>query len=100
MNFYNKMNKNKYKNFLKIIILRKILFIKIYATIKLGDFNLLKTLSTMGIFTIIRESSVKIDFQKFMRSETWTVGVVIDLRCHNKTAVRIFTEVREIFLRE
>ncbi|XP_043793539.1 ionotropic receptor 75a-like [Apis laboriosa] len=58
----------------------------------IGDFNLLKTLSTTGIFTIIRESSVKIDFRRFMRSETWTVGVVIDLRCHNETAVRIFTE--------
>lgn len=73
---------------------------KIYATIVLGDFNLLKTLSTTGIFTIIRESSVKIDFRRFMRSEIWTVGVVIDLRCHNETAVRIFTEVREIFLRD
>lgn len=72
---------------------------KIYATIKLGDFNLLKTLSTTGIYTIIRESNVKIDFQRFMKSETWTVGVVIDLRCHNETAaVRIFKNVREIFL--
>lgn len=60
-----------------------------------GDFNLLKTLSTIGIFTIIREPSIKIDFRRFLRSETWTVGVVIDLRCHNETAVRIFAEVRE-----
>ncbi|CAK9810167.1 Ionotropic receptor 75a [Anthophora quadrimaculata] len=58
----------------------------------IGDFNLLKTLSTTNIFTIIREPSVKIDFRRFMRSETWTVGVVIDLRCHNETAVRIFAE--------
>ncbi|KAK9300689.1 hypothetical protein QLX08_006721 [Tetragonisca angustula] len=58
----------------------------------IGDFNLVKTLSTIGIFTIMREPSVKIDFRRFMRSETWTVGVVIDLRCHNETAVRIFAE--------
>lgn len=37
---------------------------------------------------------MKIDFRRFMRSETWTVGVVIDLRCNNETAVRIFAEVR------
>ncbi|XP_034195536.2 uncharacterized protein LOC117611629 [Osmia lignaria lignaria] len=58
----------------------------------IGDFNLLKTLSTIGIFTIIREPSMKIDFRRFLRSETWTVGVVIDVRCHNETAVRIFAE--------
>ncbi|XP_076231263.1 uncharacterized protein LOC143177283 [Calliopsis andreniformis] len=58
----------------------------------MGDFDLLKTLSIRGIFTIIREPSVKIDFRRFLRSETWTVGVIVDLRCLNETAVRIFAE--------
>ncbi|CAD1469411.1 unnamed protein product, partial [Heterotrigona itama] len=73
----------------------KLTFIRfyIYVTVRYtGDFNLVKTLSTTGIFTIMREPSVKIDFRRFMRSETWTVGVVIDLRCQNETAVRIFAE--------
>ncbi|XP_026673943.1 ionotropic receptor 75a-like isoform X1 [Ceratina calcarata] len=58
----------------------------------IGDFSLLRSLSTIGVFTIIREPSVKVDFRRFMRSENWRVGVVIDLRCHNETAVRIFSE--------
>ncbi|XP_043262966.1 ionotropic receptor 75a-like [Colletes gigas] len=58
----------------------------------IGDFNLMKTLSTTGIFTIIREPTVKIDFRRFLRSETCTLGVIVDLRCLNETAVRIFGE--------
>ncbi|XP_076294007.1 ionotropic receptor 75a [Lasioglossum baleicum] len=57
-----------------------------------GDFDLLKTLSTTGIFTIIREPTIKIDIRRFLRSETWTLGVIVDLRCLNDTAVRIFAE--------
>lgn len=79
-----------------MIVRRNVVSRQIHITVRyIGDFNLLKTLSTTGIFTIIREPSVKIDFRRFMRSETWTVGVVIDLRCRNETAVRIFAEVRE-----
>ncbi|XP_033314973.1 ionotropic receptor 75a-like [Bombus bifarius] len=77
----------------KMIVRRNVVSRQIHITVRyIGDFNLLKTLSTTGIFTIIREPSVKIDFRRFMRSETWTVGVVIDLRCRNETAVRIFAE--------
>nr|XP_031838888.1 ionotropic receptor 75a-like [Nomia melanderi] len=57
-----------------------------------SDFDLLKTLSTTGIFTIMREPTIKIDIRRFLRTETWTLGVIVDLRCLNETAVRIFAE--------
>ncbi|KAG7204596.1 hypothetical protein KM043_005015 [Ampulex compressa] len=57
-----------------------------------NDFVLLKSLSTSGIFTIIRKPSLRIDLRRVLKSKYWTLGVIVDLRCLNESAVRIFAE--------
>ncbi|XP_011882970.1 PREDICTED: uncharacterized protein LOC105570411 [Vollenhovia emeryi] len=57
-----------------------------------SDFYFLKTLSRAGIYTIIRRHSTDFNLRRFLRTDAWSLGVVVDLRCHNKSAVAIFAE--------
>lgn len=57
------------------------------------DFHFVKSLSKVGIFTIIKKYDTRINMRRFLNTETWTLGVVVDLRCQNKSAVAIFAEV-------
>jgi len=52
-------------------------------------------LSKVGIFTIIKKYDMSINVRRFLNTEAWTLGVVMDLRCHNESAVAIFAEVKE-----
>ncbi|XP_011328980.1 ionotropic receptor 75a [Ooceraea biroi] len=56
------------------------------------DFHFIKLLSKVGIFTIIKEYDGRINMRRFLNTETWTLGVIVDLRCHNESAVAIFAE--------
>jgi len=62
-----------------------------------GDFYFMKSLSRAGIFTIIRKHSSDINIRRFLSTDAWSLGVVVDLRCRNESAVTIFAEVKEFF---
>jgi len=55
-----------------------------------GDFYFMKSLSRAGIFTIIRKHNSDIN----VCTDAWSLGVVVDLRCRNESAVTIFAEVK------
>ncbi|KAL0105244.1 hypothetical protein PUN28_016714 [Cardiocondyla obscurior] len=57
-----------------------------------SDFYFLKSLSRAGIFTIIRRHDTDINIRRFLSTDVWSLGVVVDLRCNNKSAVTIFAE--------
>ncbi|XP_014475985.1 PREDICTED: uncharacterized protein LOC106745165 [Dinoponera quadriceps] len=57
-----------------------------------NDFNFVKKLSSAGIFTIVRKVDAKLNIRRFLSTETWTLGVVVDLRCENDSAMAIFSE--------
>lgn len=60
------------------------------------DFYFVKKLSSAGIFAIVRNPDKRLNIRRFLHTETWTLGVVVDLRCHeNDSTVNIFTEVEE-----
>jgi len=60
-----------------------------------GDFYFVKSLSRAGIFTIIRKHDKNINIRRFLSTDAWSLGVVVDLRCRNESAVTIFAEVKE-----
>ncbi|XP_025989808.1 ionotropic receptor 75a isoform X3 [Solenopsis invicta] len=57
-----------------------------------SDFYFMKSLSRAGIFTIIRKHDSSINLQRFLSTDAWSLGVVVDLRCRNESAVAIFAE--------
>lgn len=59
-----------------------------------GDFYFMKSLSRAGIYTIIRKHDTNINLRRFLSADAWSLGVVVDLRCNNKSAVTIFAEVK------
>lgn len=59
-----------------------------------GDFYFLKSLSRAGIYTIIRKHGPDINLRRFLSTDAWSLGVVVDLRCRNESAVTIFAEVK------
>lgn len=60
-----------------------------------GDFYFMKSLSRAGIYTIIQKYDTNINIRRFLSTDAWSLGVVVDLRCNNKSAVTIFAEVKE-----
>jgi len=62
------------------------------------DFDFIKSLSKVGIFTIIKKYDMNINVRRFLNTDAWTLGVVMDLRCHNESAVAIFAEVNEYII--
>jgi hypothetical protein len=59
-----------------------------------GDFYFMKSLSRAGIFTIIRKHDSSINLRRFLSTDAWSLGIVVDLRCRNESAVAIFAEVK------
>ncbi|XP_025157243.1 uncharacterized protein LOC105184270 isoform X1 [Harpegnathos saltator] len=58
-----------------------------------SDFHLMKKLSRAGIFTIVRNPDARLNIRRFLNTETWTLGVIVDLRCYeNNSTVAIFSE--------
>ncbi|XP_029166013.1 ionotropic receptor 75a-like isoform X1 [Nylanderia fulva] len=57
-----------------------------------SDFHFVKSLSRAGIFTIVRKHDNNINMRRFLNTETWGLGIVVDLRCHNESAMSIFAE--------
>ncbi|XP_018339201.1 PREDICTED: uncharacterized protein LOC108746756 [Trachymyrmex septentrionalis] len=57
-----------------------------------SDFHFVKSLSRAGIFTIIRKHDKNINIRRFLSTDAWSLGVVVDLRCRNESAVTIFAE--------
>lgn len=61
------------------------------------DFYFMKSLSRAGIYTIIRKHGTDINLRRFLSTDAWGLGVVVDLRCRNKSAVTIFAEVKGFY---
>ncbi|XP_019884195.2 uncharacterized protein LOC105254882 [Camponotus floridanus] len=57
-----------------------------------SDFYFVKSLSRAGIFTIVRKYDANINMRRFLDTKTWGLGIVVDLRCNNESAVTIFAE--------
>lgn len=67
----------------------------LYFLFIVGDFYFVKSLSRAGIFTIVRKYDTNINMRRFLNTETWGLGIVVDLRCNNESAVTIFAEVKK-----
>ncbi|XP_036149728.1 ionotropic receptor 75a [Monomorium pharaonis] len=57
-----------------------------------SDFYFVRSLSRAGIFTIIRKHDTNINLRRFLSTHAWSLGVFVDLRCRNESAVAIFAE--------
>ncbi|XP_070163020.1 ionotropic receptor 75a-like isoform X1 [Polyergus mexicanus] len=57
-----------------------------------SDFHFVKSLSRAGIFTIVRKYDTNINIKRFLNTEIWGLGIVVDLRCYNESVVTIFAE--------
>lgn len=59
------------------------------------DFYLVKKLSSAGIFAIVKKSDSKFNMRQFLHTETWVLGVVVDLHCYeNNRSTIVFSEVK------
>ncbi|KAL6441403.1 hypothetical protein ACFW04_003550 [Cataglyphis niger] len=59
-----------------------------------SDFHFVKSLSRAGIFTIVRKHDTNINIKRFLHTEIWGLGIVLDLRCqrNKESAATIFAE--------
>lgn len=66
----------------------------LHSFIIADDFYFVKSLSRAGIYTIIRKHGIDINLRRYLIADAWSLGVVVDLRCRNESAVTIFAEVK------